>query len=85
MLTVPVVDWIVFQQIFLKTPINCKSVTTKRLCSICNIYYCACMKNGDTTWVVKPQIKGHNGKKKRDKESHNELQNNTHKTKDRVT
>ena len=35
------------------------------------------MKNGDTTWVVKPQIKGHNGKKKRDKETHNELQNNT--------
>jgi hypothetical protein len=40
------------------------------------------MKNEVTTGVVKPQIKGHNGKKKRDKESHNELQNNTHKTKD---
>ena len=40
------------------------------------------MKSGDTTWVVKPQIKGHNGKKKRDKETHNELRNNTHTTKD---
>jgi hypothetical protein len=41
------------------------------------------MKNEDITGVVKPQIKGHiNGKKKRDKETHTELQNNTHKTKD---
>ena len=82
MLTVPVEVWIVFQQIFLRTPLNCKSVTTKRLCCICNIYYCACMTNEDTTGVVKLQIKGHNGKTKRDKESYNEPQNNTHKTKD---
>ena len=67
MLTVPVEDWIAFQQIYLLTLMTCKSVTTKRLCCICNIYYCACMKNGDTTWVVKPQIKGHNGKKKETK------------------
>jgi hypothetical protein len=40
------------------------------------------MTNEDTTGVVKLQIKGHNGKTKRDKESYNEPQNNTHKTKD---
>ena len=83
MLTVPVGDWIVFQQIFPITLMACKSVTTKKLCCICNIHYCACMKNEDITGVVKPQIKGHiNGKKKRDKETHTELQNNTYKTKD---
>jgi hypothetical protein len=40
------------------------------------------MKNEDITGVIKPQIKGHNGKKKRDKETNTELQNNAHKTKD---
>jgi hypothetical protein len=57
MLTVPVEDWIVFQQNYLVTLIYCKSVTTNRLCCICNIYYCACMNNEDTTGVVKPEIK----------------------------
>jgi hypothetical protein len=69
MLTVPVEDWIVFLQICPIILMYCKSVTTKRLCCICNIYYCACIKNEDTTGVVKPKIKGHNVKKKRDKET----------------
>jgi len=55
MLTVPVEDWIVFQQIYLLTLVTCKSVTTKRLCCICNIYYFACMKNEDTNGVTANQ------------------------------
>ena len=71
MLTVPVGDCIVFQQICPITLMTCKSVTAKRLCCICNIYYYLLlfMKNEDTTGVVKPTIKGYNGKKKTDKET----------------
>jgi hypothetical protein len=54
MLTVPVGDCIVFQTNYIVTLIYCKSVTTNRLCCICNIYYCACMNNEDTTVVFKP-------------------------------
>jgi hypothetical protein len=54
MLTVPVEDWIVYQQIYLITLMTCKSVTTKRLCCICNIYYFECVKNEDTNGVIKP-------------------------------
>ena len=33
----------------------CKSVTTKRVCCICNIYYFACMKNEDANGVTAHQ------------------------------
>jgi hypothetical protein len=71
MLTVPVGDCIVFQQICPITLMTCKSVTAKRLCCVFNIYYYLLlfMKNEDTTGVVKPTIKGYNGKKKTDKET----------------
>jgi hypothetical protein len=41
----------------------------------------------DTKGVIRMSKKDrqHNGQKKRDKSTHNDLQNNTHKTKDRVT
>jgi hypothetical protein len=45
MLTVPEEDWIEYQQIYLMTLIYCKSVTTKRLCCICNIYTIAVIRN----------------------------------------
>ena len=73
LLTVPIENWIVFQQIYLLTLIDCKSVTTKRLCCtlcICNIHYCACMKNEDTTGVVKPQIKGQTIAKRNETKKH---------------
>ena len=54
MLTVLEGDWIVYQQIYLLTLMTCKSVTTKRVCCICNIYYFECMKNEDTNGVIKP-------------------------------
>jgi hypothetical protein len=70
MLNVTVKDWIVFQQIYPITLIDCKSVTTKKLCCICNIHYCACMKNEDTTGVVKPQIKGQTIAKRNETKKH---------------
>jgi len=72
MLTATRKDWIVFQQIYLITLITCKSVITKILCCICNIYYCLLlfMKNEDTAGVVKPQIKGQTiVKKKRQRDT----------------
>jgi len=54
---------------------------TNILCCICNIYYVECMKNEDTNGVTANQ-RTYNIKKNRDKGTHNELQNNTYKTKD---
>ena len=55
MLTVPVEDCVVFQEIYLLTLLSCKFVTTERLCCICNIYYIECMKIEDTNGVIKGQ------------------------------
>ena len=47
-----------------------------------------CKKFEDTKWVIiisKSKTRKHNGQKKQDKRTNNDLQNITHKTKDRVT